>query len=123
VADTCTIYETPIYEEIGWVQRTLLEQCRLKGVKPGERISIPCSKLQKYCPHDVLDYTRYCGFKDFQAVLFIVRFAAKQGLIGMSEGTGKHRSHEYWLLPDHPAVRAELIRQGAARLKLVHSTH
>jgi hypothetical protein len=123
MAETCTIYETPIYEEIGWVQRALLDQYRLQQVKPGERISIPCSKLLRYCQEDVFDYTRYCGFQDFQAVLFIIRFAAKQGLIGMSEGTGKRRAHEYWLLPNHPAVRAEWAKQSKTKLTLVHSAH
>jgi len=106
------IYENPVYWEISWVQRALLHQYSVQGIKPGERVSIPFKKLYSYCPESVLEFSRTMGKQDFQALAASVDIAAELGLIGMSRRTGPRHSHEYWLLPSHPAVRREKLKRN-----------
>jgi hypothetical protein len=106
-----------------WVQRAVLDQYRAQGIRPGERISIPYAKLAEYCPDILFEFVIACGFQSFHVISASIEKAAELDLIGMSERTGKRRAHEYWLLPNHPAVRAEWTKQGNAKLKLVRSTN
>ena len=107
------IYENPVYWEISWVERALLDQHRVQGVEPGRRISVPFTKLYAYCPEPVLEFSRTSGKQDFQVIAASVDIAAELGLIGMSRRTGPRFSHEYWLLPAHPAVRRQKLKREA----------
>jgi hypothetical protein len=105
------IYENPMYREISWVQRALLDQHRLQGIAPGKRICVPFTRLYPYCPEVVLEFSRTLGKQDFQAVAASVDIAAELGLIGMSRRTGPRYAHEYWLPAEHPAVRRERLKR------------
>jgi len=105
------IYENPMYWEISWVERALLDQYRVQGVAPGERISVPFTKLYPYCPESVLEFSRTLGKQDFQAIGASVDIAAELGLIGMSRRTGPRYAHQYWLPPAHPAVRRQQFKR------------
>jgi len=108
---TAETYENPVYWEISWVERALLDQHRVQGVEPGRHISVPFTKLYPYCPESVLEFSRMLGKQDFQVVAASVDIAAELGLIGMSRRTGRRHSHEYWLPPAHPAVRRQQFKR------------
>jgi hypothetical protein len=104
-------YENPVYWEISWVPRALLDQHRVQGIEPGKRISVPFTKLYGYCPESVLEFSRTHGKQDFQAIAVSIDIAVELGLIGLSRRTGPRHAHEYWLPSAHPAVRRQQFKR------------